>query len=251
MKKKEGCKIFSTTTPVGLFSPEHLCFLAGAAFFCAAVIFTGGRLEQKGRKRLLLTLWAAFTAIELGRYVYFAFHPDAFNIRTGLPFHLCSVSLFTYPLAVFTQKPVFRNFIYAVNMPGALFALITPDIGNATALSFYFLHLMAAHTLIVLIPLYMVSCGFFRPDYRWLPCVTLMLLVTMTPALLLNRLLGSNYFFINGPVKGTLTEQLAGWVGEDAYLLPMAALLAAVWAILYAPFAASDFIRKKEEAKAK
>ena len=46
-------------------------------------------------------------------------------------------------------------------------------------------------------------------------------------------------------------EQLAGWVGEDAYLLPMAALLAAVWAILYAPFAASDFIRKKEEAKAK
>ena len=136
-------------------------------------------------------------------------------------------------------------------MPGALFALITPDIGNATALSFYFLHLMAAHTLIVLIPLYMVSCGFFRPDYRWLPGVTLMLLVTMTPALLLNRLLGSNYFFINGPVKGTLTEQLAGWVGEDAYLLPMAALLAAVWAILYAPFAASDFIRKKEEAKAK
>ena len=230
--------IFSSTQPVGLFSPEHLCFLAAAAFFCAAVIFIGGRLGQKGRQRLLITHWAAFTVIELCKYIYFALNPDEFNIKTGLPFHLCSVSLFTYPLAVFTGNRIFRNFIYAVNMPGALFALITPDIGNWTALSFYFLHLITAHTFIVLIPLYMVCCGFFRPDYRMLPGVTLMLLVTMIPALLLNRFIGSNYYFINGPVNGTLTGQFAEWVGEEAYLLPMLGLLTAVWALLYAPFAA-------------
>lgn len=239
--------MFSSTQPVGLFSPEHLIFLAGSAFFCAAMIFTGGRLGQKGRKRLLIALWSAFTVIELCKYVHFGIHPDEFNIKTGLPFHLCSISLFTYPLAVFTENKIFRNFIFAVNMPGALFALITPDIGNATALSFYFLHLIIAHTFIVLIPLHMVSCGFFRPDYRVLPGVTLMFLMTMIPALLLNRLIGSNYYFINGPVSGTLTGQLADWVGEDAYMLPMVGLLAAVWALLYAPFAASDLIRKKED----
>ena len=187
--------MFSSTQPVGLFSPEHLIFLAGSAFFCSAMIFTGGRLGQKGRKRLLIALWSAFTVIELCKYVHFGIHPDEFNIKTGLPFHLCSISLFTYPLAVFTENKIFRNFIFAVNMPGALFALITPDIGNATALSFYFLHLI----------------------------------------------------IINGPVSGTLTGQLADWVGEDAYMLPMVGLLAAVWALLYAPFAASDLIRKKED----
>ena len=235
--------IFSSTEPVGLFSAEHLCFLAAAALFGAIVIFIGGRLDRKGRQRLLIVLWAAFTVIELGKYVHFAFHPEEFNIRTGLPFHLCSISLFTYPLAVFSRNKIFRNFIYAVNMPGALFALITPDIGNSTALSFYFLHLIIAHTFIVLIPLYMVCCGIFRPDYRVLPGVALMFLVTMLPALLLNRLIGSNYYFVNGPVKGTLTEKLADWTGESAYLLPLLGLLAAVWALLYAPFAATG---KKE-----
>lgn len=240
---------FNSTQPVGLFSPEHLCLLAAAAFFGAAVIFVGGRLGKGGRNNLLLALWAAFTVIELGKYVHFALYPATFDIRTGLPFHLCSISLFTYPLAVFTKNGVFRNFIYAVNMPGALFALITPDIGNSTVFSFYFLHLIIAHTFIVLIPLYMVSCGFFRPDYRLLPGVTLMLLATMIPALLLNRVIGSNYYFINGPVRGTLTGTFAEWVGDDAYLLPMLCLLAAVWALLYAPFAASNFIRNKEGDK--
>ncbi len=215
----------------------------------AIVIFIGGRLSPKGRQRLLIALWAAFTVIELAKYVNFALHPEEFNIRTGLPFHLCSISLFTYPPAVFTKNPIFRNFIYAVNMPGALFALITPDIGSSTALSFYFLHLITAHTFIVLIPLYMVSCGFFRPDYRVLPGVALMFLVTMIPALLLNHFLDSNYYFVNGPVKGTLTGQLAEWVGESAYLLPMLALMIGVWALLYAPFAARDLMRKKEEPK--
>ena len=167
-------------------------------------------------------------------------------MKTGLPFHLCSVSLFTYPLAVFTDNRIFRNFIYAVNMPGAVFALITPDIGNSPMLSFYFMHLIIAHTFIVMIPLYMVCCGFFRPDFRILPGVALMLLVTMIPALLLNRLIGSNYFFINGPVSGTLTGQFAEWTGDEAYLLPMVGLLIAVWALLYAPFAAYDAIKAKE-----
>ncbi len=167
-------------------------------------------------------------------------------MKTGLPFHLCSVSLFTYPLAVFTDNRIFRNFIYAVNMPGAVFALITPDIGNSPMLSFYFMHLIIAHTFIVMIPLYMVCCGFFRPDFRILPGVALMLLVTMIPALLLNRLIGSNYFFINGPVSGTLTGQFAEWTGDEAYLLPMVGLLIAVWALLYAPFAAYGAIKAKE-----
>ena len=92
--------------------------------FGAVVIFIGGRLDRKDRQRLLIILWATFTVIELGKYVNFALHPEQFNIKTGLPFHLCSISLFTYPLAVFTKNQIFRNFIYAVNMPGALFALV-------------------------------------------------------------------------------------------------------------------------------
>ena len=34
---------------------------------------------------------------------------------------------------------------------------------------------------------------------------------------------------------------------DDAYLLPMLGLLIAVWALLYAPYAAADLIRKRRE----
>ncbi len=231
-----GVHFFDLARPVTLFSPEHLAYLTLAALFSAVVIGWGGRLDQKRKQRLLVALWAVFTVIELTKYVRFVFCPEEFDIRTGLPFHLCSISLFTYPLAVFTRSETFRNFIYAVNMPGAFFALVTPDIGNSTALSFYFVHLMVAHTFIALIPLYMVVCGLFRPRPAVLPKVAAMFAVTMLPALLLNRILGSNYYFVNGPVKGTLTQTFADCFGENAYLLPMLALLAAVWALLYAPF---------------
>lgn len=239
-----GVRFFDLARPVTLFSPEHLAYLTLAALFSAVVIGWGGRLDQKRKQRLLVALWAVFTVIELTKYVRFVFCPEEFDIRTGLPFHLCSISLFTYPLAVFNRSETFRNFIYAVNMPGAFFALVTPDIGNSTALSFYFVHLMVAHTFIALIPLYMVVCGLFRPRPAVLPKVAAMFAVTMLPALLLNRILGSNYYFVNGPVKGTLTQTFADCFGESAYLLPMLALLAAVWTLLYAPF-----IKKRNDKK--
>lgn len=232
--------IFDNSKPVGIFSAEHIFFLTMSVIFCTAMILAGRRLDGRSRRALLIVLWGIFTAIELSRYVYFGFFPDKFSVKTSLPFHLCSIAIFTYPLAIFTKNKTFCNFIYAVNMPGALFALVTPDIGKSTVFSFYFIHLMTAHTFIVLIPLYMVLCGIFRPDSRRLPGVAVMFAFTMLPALLLNSLFGSNYYFINGPVRGTLTQIFADWMGESLYLLPMLAALLAVWGILYLPFDISE-----------
>lgn len=239
--------IFDNSKPVEMFSAEHFCILAVAALFCTAVILIGRQLSERGKHELLIALWGIFTVIELSRYIYFFLFPDQFNIKTGLPFHLCSISIFTYPLAVFTKNETFRNFAYAVNLPGAFFALITPDIGHSTVFSFYFMHLMVAHTFIVLIPLYMVFCGIFRPNSRCLPRVSLMFALTMLPALLLNRLLGSNYYFINGPVRGTLTQTFADWLGEELYLLPMLAALLAAWSFLYLPFDIHDIYRQHRQ----
>lgn len=222
--------------PVRVFSAEHLFCLGVAAVFCTVMIATGRRLDKKKRRKLLVALWAVFTVIELAKYVRFLVRPESFDIRTGLPFHLCSVSLFVYPAAVFSKNETFRNFAYAVNMPGAFFALVTPDVGSSPLLSFYFLHLMIAHTFIFLIPLYMAACGIFRPDIRRLPAVAGLLALFLLPAAILNRLLGSNYFFINGPVAGTLTQTFADRFGENLYLMPMLAALLTVWAILYAGF---------------
>lgn len=237
--------------PVEVFSIEHMIFLAISVMFCTLIIIIGRKLSDRGKQRLLICLWFLFTIIELIRYVRFAMNPDTFDIKTCLPFHLCSISIFTYPLAIFIDNSTLRNFIYAVNMPGALFALITPDIGDATLFSFYFVQTMIAHTFIVLIPLYMVICKFFRPNFKKIPSVTIMLLITMIPAVTLNHFIGSNYYFINGPVKGTFTETLANIAGEKFYLFPMILTLFAVWILLYSPFIFSDLYKVHKEGKHK
>lgn len=237
--------------PVKVFSIEHMTFLAISSAFCSLVIIISRRLSKRGKRKLLICLWLLFTVTELIRYVRFAMVPDTFDAKTCLPFHLCSISIFIYPLAIFIDNDTLRNFIYAVNMPGALFALITPDIGDATLFSFYFIQTMVSHTFIVLIPLYMVICKFFRPNFKKLLSVAIMLLITMIPAVVLNHFIGSNYYFINGPVKGTFTETLANIAGEKFYLLPMIFTVFAVWTLLYSPFIFSDLYNSRKEGNHK
>lgn len=244
-------EISVNSQPVEVFSIGHIIFLALSAAFCILLILIGRRLSNCGKRNLLIALWLLFTIIELIRYAVFIISPNTFDIKTCLPFHLCSISIFTYPLAIFLDNATLRNFIYAVNMPGALFALITPDIGNATLFSFYFVQTMTAHTFIVLIPLYMLACGFFRPNFKKLPSVAIMLLITMIPAVILNNFIDSNYYFINGPVKGTLTEDFANIVGEKFYLVPMILTVFATWALLYAPFIISDLHKACKEGNQK
>lgn len=233
--------------PVSVFSLGHIAFLTVSILFIILILLIGRKLGSRGRRNLLICLWISFTVIEMSRYIRYFTVPGYFDVKTSLPFHLCSISIFTYPLAIFIDNATLRNFIYAVNMPGAFFALITPDIGDESLFSFYFIHMMAAHTFIVLIPLYMVVCGSFRPNFKKLPSVTVMLLITMIPAVLLNHFLGSNYYFINGPVSGTFTETLANTVGEKFYLIPMILMVFAMWLLLYSPFIISDMYKTCKE----
>lgn len=235
--------------PVSVFSAGHIAFLAIGIVFGVTCIFIGRRLSEKGKNIMLICLLAAYLVLEAAKFIRYFTVPGYFNIKTSLPFHLCSIAVFIYPLAVFCKNLTIRNFIYGISMPGAFFALVTPDIKGSGLFSFYFIHAMYAHTFIFFIPIFMVACGFFRPDYKRIPKLFVMLLICMIPALISNYFIGSNYFFINGVVEGTFTETLANIVGEQFYVLPMVALVFLIWALLFSPFMISDKLKSRKEAE--
>lgn len=234
--------------PVSVFSAGHLVFLAICIIFGVVCIIIGRKLSDKGKNIMLICLLAAYIILDMVKFSRYFLIPGAFNIKTSLPFHLCSIAFFIYPLAVFTKNLTIRNFIYGVSMPGAFFALVTPDIQGSTFFGFHFVHSMLAHTLIFFIPIFMVACGFFRPDYKKLPKLFLMLLICMIPAVISNYFIGSNYFFINGVAEGTFTETLANIVGEKFYILPMVGLVFILWALLFSPYMISDKLKARKEA---
>lgn len=235
-------------TPVTLFSAGHITFLIIGIVFGITCILIGRRLSDKGKNIMLICLLAGYMALEAAKFIRYFIIPGEFNLKTSLPFHLCSIAVFIYPLAVFSKNLTIRNFIYGVSMPGAFFALATPDFRGAHLFSFYFVHAMYAHTFIFFIPIFMAACGFFRPDYKKLPKLFIMLLTCMIPALIANYFIGSNYFFINGVVEGTFTETLANIVGERFYVLPMVLLVFILWVLLFSPFMISDKLKARKEA---
>ena len=74
-----------------------------------------------------------------------------------------------------------------------------------------------------------------RPDTRRAPaCLGIMLLIAV-PVYVFDRLMGTNYMFLNWPLPGSPLEWFA-FLGRPGYLLGYIPLLAAAWTVIYAPF---------------
>ena len=94
---------------------------------------------------------------------------------------------------------------------------------------------MKQAVLLILYPVLLLAGG-FRPQVhhiRWVlafPCATAM------PIFFLNRLLKTNFFFLNDPQGNAITAFFAHCLGERFYLLGFLPVLAAVLLLLYLPW---------------
>ena len=109
------------------------------------------------------------------------------------------------------------------------------------------LHSNSIHVLLEMYPLLLLSGG-FRPNAKRLPKVFLILLCECVPIFFINKLLGTNFFFLNGTAGNPVLKLLAEIFGKDLYFLGMPFLLVVVWAVMYLPWHLIE--KKKQNAKA-
>ena len=213
----------------GRFSPAHLILLSalvllllGAYILCRKMPGPGRCLHRASAWLLLFTqLGRAAILIALGIYD-----------RGRLPLHLCTLSVYLYFIHMLRPGPVLGQFIYAFSMPGAAFALVFPDWADYPLWHFVSLSSFLLHFLLVLYPLTALALGDIRPDIRRLPGSIALMLAMALPVWALNKLLGTNYMFLNWPPPGTPLELFA-FLGTKGYLLGFIPLALAVWALLY------------------
>lgn len=234
---------YKTDLPAGIgtpnFSPTHLSWIAVSLIFIVAVIQIYRRQDAPARKRMQRTLIILAAVLEVSRWIWAAVIGH-YSIVEMLPLHLCSLSIWMEMAAVFTGKSFFKEFGYALCLPGALAAVLTPDWSLYPFFNFQYLHAVVVHSLLILIPAIWIWGDGFRPDYRRLPKCFLVLFVFALPTFFLNRFLGSNYLFLNKAPEGTPLEAFDTWFGNPGYLVPLLITILAVWLIFYLPWVIKD-----------
>ena len=88
---------------------------------------------------------------------------------------------------------------------------------------------------LVLYPVLLLAGG-FRPQVHHIRWALAFLCATATPIFFLNRLLGTNFFFLNNPYSNAITAFFARCLGEHFYVCGFLPVLAAIWVLLYLPW---------------
>lgn len=230
---------YDADIPPGLgvpnFSPTHWAWLSVTLLLIALAALAYRRASEPGRQRALRVAAVVLVALEVARTVW-AVSIGHYHVERMLPLHLCGIAVFVEAAAVFTGRRVLKEFSYAVGMPGAFMALVTPEPSGYPLFSFQYLQSIAGHALLVLIPLLWLVGDGFRPDARYLPRLFGILLVIAGVDAVVNLVLGSNYLFISRAPADTPIELFDAWVGHPGYVGILALVVLLVWIAMYLPW---------------
>jgi uncharacterized membrane protein YwaF len=198
----------------------------------------GRDAESKRRWLLVLALltWACSTLFTFQR-AFSGEHPE-FPISRNLPFHFCTVVQFLLIPGVWLQRgrllrPL-RAMLFFPGTVAAFLALCSPAAEYLTPIPTFFSWttlFYVVHSLNVIVPVLMVSLGFYRPRLRdaflslaWFVVVAMIVLpITVGLRAWVNPT--SNYFYFFDPEGAGILVMLWDWIGipvlYQAPLLPI------------------------------
>ncbi|MCL2253171.1 MAG: TIGR02206 family membrane protein [Lachnospiraceae bacterium] len=220
------------------FGTAHFIYMIFGVIAIVGLVFIVKRSNQYRGERIIKGIAIGlFIFYFLRAYMFYRYYAN-FNFLDLLPLHLCIISGFILPLTVFMKNKLMWNLSYAVLMPGAVIAIITPEDTLNYYHSFGWMPLVffVWHFIVVAIPILKVASGEFRPDIREYPKVLMILCGYAIFIFILNKQLNTNYLYLNGAARGTLLEVFEKWLGNPGYIIPMALLVFFVSFMMYVPW---------------
>ena len=172
----------------------------------------------------------------------------SWNIQEHLPLHACSILIWLAGIMLIRKNQTIYEFAYFMGIAGALQALFTPDVGIYGFPHFRFFQTFISHGLLVTSAVYMTTVEGFRPTWKSLLRVIVVMNIYMVVMLGVNALIGSNFLFVSRKPPGpTLLDALPEW---PLYLLVIEALGFVMFLLLYLPFIIKDARAKRAVRKA-
>lgn len=223
-----------------LFGPVHLFWLALAVVSCVGTAFIYRKLSEKGKRNLLITLAVFITLYEIAMNIaYIVTDQWTYGV---LPLHLCGINIFVCLFYALKPNKLTADFLYAVCLPGALFALITPSWTSLPMWNFFHIHSEILHIILVMFPILLLADG-LKPDVKNLWKLFLMVLAVCIPIYFLNFKLGTNFFFVHDDDGNALLVALGNMFPD--YRLGLLALIAVLWLVMFLPWTAAKKLKKR------
>lgn len=225
------------------FSPVHLAVTAVYIIIIIAAMVAYKKCGEKERQNFLNVMAVLLILDEIWKH--------AFTIATGqwewefLPLHLCSINIFVCVWHSFKRDDISAEMLYALCVPGATLALLMPTWTNLPFINAMSLHSNSVHVLLLMYPLLLLAGG-FKPSIKRLPKVFMILACECVPVYFINKLLDTNFFFLNRTANNPVLEILASIFGDELYIIGLPVLLMFVWAAMYLPW----YIIEKRKDKA-
>ena len=228
------------------FSLHHFIYIAAIALIVYFMARYVKHIPQKKSEKIIKILCLALIVIYFYRFFMFWRYDYKFNFIDNLPFHLCIINQFVIPLAVFKKSVLLLNLSYAFGAPAAAIAILTPSMlyKEYFYLGWFVFFFFLLHAMIIMIPVLCISSGMFRPDYRIVPKAGGVFLGFVAFIYFLNKLIGSNFLFLNIPEAGTLMEPFYIWLGNPGFIAPLLLVLFFVLCLMYLPWMIIDKKRK-------
>ena len=158
------------------FRPEHFIFIA---LTVVIGVLLGLFLRKKSKKTVgivILSLWAFVTVLDLFKWIIVWYCvakgiEGPFDPTILLPLHSCSMFMFVFPLAFFVKNKIIKtaanSFLISVNMIMGFITLFVGFSGKGCSVfSFFGMHTLIYHAIIVIVPLVMLMTGYYRPEIK-------------------------------------------------------------------------------------
>jgi len=202
-------------------------------------ILRKNHFDQRARQTIRYALAAILFLNESAWHIWHVVIGQ-WTLQEMLPLHLCSVLVWSGVYMLIKKDQSIYELSFLLGIPGALQAVLTPDLGIYGFPHFRYYQTFISHGLIITSAIYMTAVEGFRPYPRGIRNIIVYGNLYMLAVTLVNFAIGSNYLFTaHKPPTASLLDVLPPW---PWYLLFVELIAFACVCLLYLPFFIKDRI---------
>ena len=215
-----------------MFGFQHWAALLFFFFMGYLLIRWAKKKEERVQQQIAMYM-AFFLSLTLIAWTSTKIYLNGFDIKEDLPLHLCNIVSLLLPVFAITRKRWMYEILLFWILAGTSQAMITPDLVNGFP-HYNYLKYWIVHAGLVIFILYMTVVFKMYPTVKSIFKSFLALQGYFILMLLVNKWLGSNYFFISHkPEHGSLLDYFGDW---PYYILVAELILFPYFFLIYLPF---------------
>ena len=232
-----------TAHPFVMFSQQHYNVLIISAVCIMLSLYLCKHSSELVNRYIRYGVAAFILTMEL-LFQYWHVHIGNFDVGRDLPFDLCTITQMIIIILMIKPNRYWSQIMVFWAFSGALQALLTPGFEYAYNFPhFRFFNYFVCHAVIIWSACYFVYIQGFRPHFKSMVRSFFWLNVLALIVTFVNLATNGNYMFLCfTPPTGSLLDYFGPW---PWYILGSELMAAVMFAVIYSPFAAYDYAKKR------